>query len=193
MNIRILREGELTQAAGLSRYVFDTCLRNRMDFTQSIPYIEEYISEANIHKLCLENKLMVWGVFEGEQLVGVGGMQTDGMITMLYVLPQCAGRTYGSNLLQVMRGYAKDELHLSRTIVNATPAWTSVYFKKQGYLPINNESAWGVPFVPMQAFSNSGATQKKEKISVLTVILAILGCVGFATIASVLFMLSYIF
>ena len=118
---------------------------------------------------------------------------TDGLITMLYVLPQCAGRAYGSNLLQVMRGYAKDDLNLSRTLVNATPAWTSVYFKKQGYLPINNESALGVPFVPMQAFSNSGAMQKKEKISVLTVVFAILGCIGFATIAGVLFMLSYIF
>lgn len=193
MNIRILKESELIQAAGLSRYVFDTCLRNRMDFTQSIPYIEEYISGANMHKLCLENKLIVWGAFEGEQLVGVGGMQTDGMITMLYVLPQCTGRAYGTNLLQVMRGYAKDELNLSRTLVNATPAWTSVYFKKQGYLPINNESTLVVPFVSMQAFSSSGVTQKKEKISAVTIVLAILVCIGFATIASILFMLSYIF
>ena len=45
MNIRILEEMELGQASGLSRYVFDTRLRNRMEFTQTIPFIENYISE----------------------------------------------------------------------------------------------------------------------------------------------------
>ena len=192
MIIRILKEEELIPAAGLSRYVFDTCLRNRMEFTQSIPFIENYISETNIRSMSNENKLVVWGAFEEEQLVAVGGMQTDGMITLLYVLPQYAGRGCGMNLLQVMRGYANDVLHLPRVLVNATPAWTSVYFKKQGFEPIHTASAVGVPFVSMQAMTEKVKVQKKERISGLTILLAILACVGFATIASVIFMLSYL-
>ncbi|MBR2045150.1 MAG: GNAT family N-acetyltransferase [Agathobacter sp.] len=192
MIIRMLKEEELIPAAGLSRYVFDACLRNRMEFTQSIPFIENYISETNIRSMSNENKLVVWGVFEEEQLVAVGGMQTDGMITLLYVLPQYFGRGCGMNLLQVMRGYANDVLHLPRVLVNATPAWTSVYFKKQGFEPIHTASAVGVPFVSMQAMTEKVKVQKKERISGLTILLAILACVGFATIASVIFMLSYL-
>ena len=77
MNIRILKNEELSHAAGLSRYVFDACLRGRMEFTQSIPFIEDYISEINIRTMCSENRLIVWGAFEGEQLVAVGGMQPN--------------------------------------------------------------------------------------------------------------------
>ena len=192
MNIRILRDEELIHAAGLSRYVFDTCLRGRMEFTQSIPFIEEYISEANIRTMFSENRLILWGAFEEEQLVGVSGLQSDGMITLLYVLPQYAGRGCGMNLLQVMRGYAKDVLHRSKVLVNATPSWTSVYFKKNGFVPLNTESAIGVPFVSMEALTDAGAVQKKEKISGFTIFFATLSCVGFATIASVLFMLFYL-
>ena len=48
MEIRVLREEELIHASGLSRFVFDACLRNRMEFLQTIPFVEEYISEANL-------------------------------------------------------------------------------------------------------------------------------------------------
>ena len=55
MEIRILQEEELVNAAGLSRYVFDTCLRNRMEFTQTIPFVEIYISELNLREMYREN------------------------------------------------------------------------------------------------------------------------------------------
>lgn len=192
MNIRILKNEELSHAAGLSRYVFDACLRGRMEFTQSIPFIEDYISEINIRTMCSENRLIVWGAFEGEQLVAVGGMQPNGMITLLYVLPQYAGRGCGMNLLQVMRGYAKDMLHLTKVLVNATPSWTSVYFKKNGFAPLNTDSAIGVPFVSMEAPTDAPGLQKKEKISGFTILFAALSCVGFATVVSVLFMMFYL-
>ena len=126
--IRIVQEEELKIASGLSRYVFDYCLRNRMEFPQTIDFVEQYIAEENLRKLCQEGKLIIWGVYEGEQLVAVSGLQSDGMITMLYVLPQCQNRGYGSKLLIVMREYAKDVLGFSKVSVNANPAWTSFFF-----------------------------------------------------------------
>ena len=71
MEIRILQEAELANAAGLSRYVFDVCLRNRMEFVQSISFVEDYLKAENLVALCSENKLTIWGVFEETQLVGV--------------------------------------------------------------------------------------------------------------------------
>lgn len=192
MIIRILKEEEMVHASGLSRYVFDTTLRNRMEFTQSIPFIEKYISESNLQCMTNESKLIVWGAFEGEQLVGVGGLQTDGMITLLYVLPQYANRACGKNLLEVMTGYAKDVLGLSKLVVNATPAWTCVYFKKQGFVPMNTNTPVGIPYMPMQMSIGQTVIQKKEKITGKTILLAILSCIGFATITGVLFMLSYL-
>ncbi len=193
MEIRVLREEELVHASGLSRYVFDTRLRNRMEFTQTIPFVENYISEANLKEMYKENKLVVWGAFEQEQLVGVAGMQTDGMITLLYVLPQYGKRRCGMHLLSVMREYAQAVLHLDKVIVNATPAWTAIYFKKNGFTLVNPKQNMYAPFVPMEAVSGMRGFQKKEKISVKTILGAIFACLGFATIASTWFMISYLF
>lgn len=193
MEIQILKEEELTHAAGLSRYVFDTCLRDHMEFTQTIPFVENYITEANLRTMYRENQLIVWGAFEQGQLVGVAGMQTDGMITLLYVLPQYAGRTCGKNLLTVMRGYAQTVLHLDKVLVNATPAWTAVYFNKNGFTLMNPNQDMHVPFISMQACFNETQFQKKEKISGKTIVLAILACVGFSTLVGALFMASYLF
>jgi N-acetylglutamate synthase-like GNAT family acetyltransferase len=192
MEIRMLVEEELQYASGLSRYVFDTCLRNRMEFTQTIPFVENYISESNLKEMYRENRLVVWGAFEQGQLVGVAGMQTDGLITLLYVLPQYMRRNCGMHLLTVMRGYAQEMLHLEKVIVNATPAWTSTYFKKNGFALADAKQNMHVPFVKMEALSKDREFQKKEKISWKIIVGAISACVGFATIASVWFMISYL-
>lgn len=189
----MLREEELIHASGLSRYVFDTNLRNRIEFTQTIPFVENYISESNLSEMCRENKLVVWGAFEQEQLVGVAGLQTDGLITLLYVLPQYRGRRCGMHLLSVMREYAHAVLQLDKVIVNATPAWTAIYFKKYGFTLVNPKQDMHVPFVPMIALSEKRTLQKKEKISGKTIVGAVFACLGFATIASVWFMISYLF
>lgn len=193
MEIRILQKEELVRASGLSRYVFDTCLRNRMEFTQTIPFVENYIADANLESMYQENRLVIWGASEQGQLVGVSGMQTDGMITMLYVLPQYAGRSCGSSLLTAMQEYAKNMLRLSKVTLNATPAWTAPYFQKQGFLCVNPNANMHVPFVAMYANLDKLAYQKKERITAKTVALAIIACVGFATAAASAFMIFYLF
>lgn len=192
MEIRELVEEELGNASGLSRYVFDSCLRNRMEFTQTIPFIENYISVTNLKEMHREGKLIVWGAFEQEQLVGAAGMQTDGLITLLYVLPQYTGRNCGIHLLTVMRDYAQNVLQLDRVIVNAAPAWTAMYFKNQGFVMVNRNQNMHVPFVTLEALSEKRMIQKKEKISGKLIAAGIFACVAFATIVSVWFMVSYL-
>ena len=131
MEIRILQTEEIKTASGLSRYVFDYCLRNRMEYPQTIAFVEEYISETNLYKMCAEQSLILWGAFEEEQMIAVSGLQSDGMITMLYVLPQFQNKGYGSRMLRVMREYVRDVKQQAKVLLNATPAWTSRYFGKQ--------------------------------------------------------------
>lgn len=193
MEIRILREEELANAAGLSRYVFDTCLRNRMDFPQTIGFVESYVSVENLTRLHREQKLTVWGAFEMQQLVAVSALQSDGMITMLYVLPQFSGRKMGKNLLFAMREYAKEVYGFEKVVLNATPAWTAFYFSNQGFSYTNPDKNVRVPFVPMYAMSNSIESQKKSSISGKLVAIATFACLGIATLATCIYMITYIF
>lgn len=193
MEIRVLQNEEIKIASGLSRYVFDTCLRNRMEYPQTITFVEEYIAEDNLRKLCDESKLLLWGMFEGEQMVAVSGMQSDGMITMLYVLPQCQNRGYGSRLLKTMREYGRDFCHFEKLTLNANPAWTSFFFGKKGFSNVNKNQDLHVPFVPMYALSNNIDGFEKRPVSKKVIGIAVAGCILFATIAGCLFMVSYLF
>lgn len=193
MEIRILQEEELKIASGLSRYVFDYCLRNRMEYPQTIAFVEEYIAEANLRKLYEENKLLLWGVFEKEQMVAVSGMQSDGMISLLYVLPQCQNRGYGSNLLKTMREYAKAMFNFDRVTVNANPAWTSFFFGKKGFIYFDAKQDLHAPYVPMYALSTNIQGFEKRPVSKIVYAYAVAGCILFATIAGSLFMMSYLF
>ncbi len=192
MEIRILREEELANAAGLSRYVFDTCLRNRMEFPQSVGFIESYVSVENLVKMHREQRLVVWGAFEMQQLVAVSALQSDGMITMLYVLPQFSGRKIGKNLLLAMREFAAQVYGLERVVLNATPAWTAFYFSSQGFSYTNPNKNMRIPFIPMYALSKDIA-EKKKPISGKLIAIATLACLGIATLATCIYMITYIF
>ncbi len=192
MEIRVLRVEELANASGLSRYVFDNCLKYRMEFPQTISFVEEYISEKNIRNMVEENKLMVWGVFEQQHLVGVSALQSDGMITMLYILPQCWRRGYGKGLLTAMREYGKQVYGFERVTLNATPAWTSGYFLRQGFSFLQPQQNPNVPFVPLYALSNQMSDYPKKRVPAKYMILAGVGCFLFATIVGILFMIFYL-
>lgn len=193
MEIRILQEEDLKVASGLSRYVFDFCLRNRMEYPQTIAFVEEYIAEENLRELRMEGKLILWGAFEGEQIVAVSGMQSDGLITMLYVLPQRQNRGYGSRLLKSMKMYAKEAWGFEKVAVNANPAWTSFYFGKRGFSNTKENQDMRAPFVPMYASSNNTESFEKRKVDIKWIILAVVACMMFATIAGILFMIFYLF
>jgi len=192
MEVRFLEETELEYAAGLCRFVFDNCLRIRMDFPQTISFVEEYLTESNFKKQKEEGKLLLWGVYAQRQLLGVAAMQTDGLITALYVLPQCAKRGCGKALLNAMRIHAREVLGLKQLVVNANPAWTSYYFKKFGFRSMDTGKNMQVPFVPMQASLDSSLCFQKKRVSGLAITLTIVGCFLFASIIGIGYMISYV-
>lgn len=192
MEIRILREEELANASGLSRYVFDNCLRNRMEFEQTISYIEQYLSLSNLMQMKREDKLVLWGAFEQEQMIAVSALQSDGMITMLYVLPQFHRKGIGSKMLLVMRAYAKEIYGFEKVSLNATPAWTAFYFAEKGFSNLNPKQSIRVPFVPMTALSKDIIHQEKKPITGKLVAIVALGLLAFTTIVGCIYMIGYI-
>ena len=189
MNIRALQQMEIPNAAGLSRYVFDVCLRNRMQYEQTIAFVEEYLKPDNLLEKVQAGSLMLWGVFEGPQLVGVSGMQSDGLITMLYVLPQCMNRGYGGELLSVMRTYAKNVCGMQQVVINATPSWTSGFFAKKGFVYDSNDLH--APFIPMHISSGSNLTYEKKPVSWKVMLGAGIGLFVLATVVCVAYLFWY--
>lgn len=189
MIVRILETAEIPNAAGLSRYVFDACLRNRMEFVQTIAFVEEYLKEEHLMELVREGKLVLWGAFDENSLTAVAGLQPDGWITMLYVLPQCANRGCGSALLASMREYAKTVYGLQQISVNATPAWTAAYFAKQGFAYEHQDMH--VPFLPMHAQTGSNPMFEKKYVPAKVMVFAALACLVFATITCALYLIGY--
>jgi GNAT superfamily N-acetyltransferase len=148
---------------------------------------------ATYKRLVISTKNFPFAVTEANQLVGVSGMQSDGMITMLYVLPQWQNRGCGSRLLKVMREYGKDVCGFPKVTVNANPAWTSFYFAKKGFVHVNANKNLRVPFIPMYASSAYTGGYEKRHVSKGWMLLAAFGCVAFATIVGSMFMISYLF
>ena len=192
MEIRMLNDEQMKHAAELSKFVFDTCLRPRMEFPQTISFVEGYLAEENLRAMKTEGKLFLWGVFSDEKMIGVGGMQNDGLITMLYVIPQYIKRKCGTSLLETMRIYAKEELDLPQVSVNATPAWTSYYFSKQGFRKAASVSNMQEPFVSMYASSETVRFFRKKHVSWKVIVGAMVSCLVFATILCCGFMIWYV-
>ena len=192
MEVRILQDNEIIHASGLSRYVFDTCLRDRMEFPQSIGFIEDYLKYENLCTLVHEGKLTLWGVFVQEQCVAISGLQSDGMITLLYVLPQHTGRGYGQMLLQAMQEHAHFVHKTDRVIVNAAPAWTATYFAHKGFAYLQKPDNMHKPFITMYADKTSGTGFEKRPVSRKVIIGAALGSFLFATGICIAFLISYI-
>jgi len=192
MEIRKLRNEELQNAAGLSRFVFDNCLRNRMEYPQTIAFIEEYLQESNLAQMMSAQKLVLFGAFEQTQLVGVGGLQSDSMITMLYVLPQFWNRGIGGRLLDEMRSYAKTQYGMEKVLLNATPAWTAGYFIKHGFRHMNTSVNMRAPFISLIAGTTQNSFMTKRRIPKRYIVLAVMGCILLATIATNVFMNWYL-
>lgn len=164
MEIRILTMDEMPQAVGIARGVFDYCLRKSTQYPQNITSFEQYANEVNVRLLMEQGRLTLWGAFEMGRMVAMSGMQSEGHITMLYVLPIYQRRGYGRELLLAMRKYAKSRYNLPMVTVTAMPAWTAAYFRRQRFIDMNPMQADMVPYVYLRAKSIQEISYEQKKI-----------------------------
>lgn len=181
MEAKILSQEQIPEALGIARGVFDYCLRTQITDLEMIHIFLQYTEEANIRRMTEEQKLTLWGIFEQGTMVAMSGMQSEGHITMLYVLPIFQKRGYGSCLLKEMRAYAADQYGLSAVTLSAMPAWTEGYFAKQKFHTL--EMTQPCAFVPMQAKTIEQAMYEKKPVPTAVMIGTSIG--GLAVCAAI--------
>ena len=194
MNIRLLQAEELENAAGLSRYVFDKCLRSRVEHEETLGYIDAYLTAENLMELTQEEKLFVWGAFDGDILIAVSAMDVKGLITMLYVLPQTFCKGIGTSLLQTMKVYAKDNLGLEQVRANATPPSMGYFFEKKGFQRLEETVDLNAPFMRLACkFNVVNNVYPKRKVPKWVILCGIFGCITFTVLIGCIFMAFYLF
>lgn len=191
MEPRLLSENEIPQAMALVRHVFDVCLRRTVLQPQMVEAFENYVTGEHIAGLVREGKLALWGYFSRGYLCGVAGMQREGHITLLYVLPNCQKRGVGKTLLGTMRKYAAAVWQLKKVTVNAMPTWTTGYFQRNGFQMFGAAGAEGMPFVPLEAKTITEVRYPVKKIKNGTLLGIVWGFLGFILVSAIVFM-SYL-
>lgn len=151
MEPRILTLEEIGQASDIARGVFDYCLRRSITQPELISSFEEYAQPERLQQMAEEGSLVVWGIFMDGQMCAMSAMQSEGHITMLYVLPVYQRKGLGKQLLRTMRKYAGDEFRLERVTLNAMPVWTTTYFEKMGFQRMGTPQYGYIPFLSLQA------------------------------------------
>lgn len=190
MEIRILTTGQLPEAVGLSRGVFDYCLRNTIADGQMTEAFENYVRPDYLSRMMEEGRLTMWGAFQQGMMVGVAAMQSEGHITMLYVLPMCQRRGIGKKLLLEMRKYAKSAYNLAGVTLNAMPAWTAGYFSRRKFRQMVPVQMANASYVSMQAPSIEEVTYDKKPLSTGMVLGTVFSAMGICILIVVLGMVN---
>ena len=189
MKIKILQTEEVPKAVQLARGIFEYCHRNTINEAQLIESFYTYVREENIRQLMEAQKLILWAAYdEQNNMVAVSGMQSEGHITLLYVLPYFQRRGYGKKLLLTMREYAREKLELAQVTVNAMPAWTASYFAKNKFKAVQNPQP--VPYVFMHAKSVESTDYQKKEIPTAAILATSLGGLAICTAIAIAFIMQ---
>lgn len=191
MEIKQLTMNEMPQALQIARGVFDYCLRNSIPYPGNIAGFEAYANEGNVRSLMEQGRLLLWGAYEMGQMVAMSGMQSEGHITMLYVLPVYQRHGYGRELLLAMRRYAGSEYNLPTVTLTAMPAWTASYFQRRRFSPMDPAQMTMAPYVYMQAKSIREIRYETKHIPLPAMLGTVLGGAGVCLVVAFLFMAMY--
>lgn len=183
MQIRVLVENEIPLAVQLSRQVFDHWIRPNWNYDNMKAFFDGYVQVPAITEMVRSGRLFLWGVYEGNQLVAVSGMQREGHITMLYVHPYFAKRHFARELLKEMKRFAYGQLGLETVSVSAMPAWTATYFQRNGFVSVDGNMDKNRPYIQMQAYAGEQREYKIRPVEEKKALKIILGFLGVITLS----------
>lgn len=191
MEIKLLGLEEIPKAAGLIRGVYDICVRPHIAREQMNTYFDEYVSQKNLADLMLQQRLILWGIYEAENLCAVSGMQTEGHITLVYVHPAYQNRGYGKALVSGMKKYAYERTQKTKITVNAMPVQTETFFKKCGFRRMKKQAV-GQAFISMEAETTKVRMYPKKSISAGAILGMSLGTFLLIVLVATGFLISYV-
>lgn len=191
MEIKLLTINEMPQALQIARGVFDYCLRKSIPDPENIAGFEAYANEENVRSLMEQGRLLLWAAYEMGHMVAMSGMQSEGHITMLYVLPVYQRRGCGRQLLLAMRKHARSQYGLPVVTVTAMPAWTASYFQRQRFTALDPMQVTMAPYVYMQAKSIYEISYEKKQVPAGAFIGTAVGGLAASMFVAFLFMATY--
>ena len=116
---------------------------------EGIDTFREYLKQENIDQLCDSGELLMFGVFEQEELEGTISLQRRGHICNYYVRRTCQGKGAGRLPFDYVKRYCKEELHKTIMTVDAAPEAVKKYIH-MGMKPIDEmQMIHGKCYVPM--------------------------------------------
>ncbi len=191
MEVKLLTEQEISKAVYVARGVFDYQIRRNVMDESLTQAFDEYVNEEALRNLYLEGRLLLWGIYADGQLCAVSGMQKEGHITMLYVLPFYQRRKMGIALLKEMKHYAASKLELRRLTVNALPAWSAGFFQRGGFRQMDPRQGGMSRFVSLEAKISKEVEYPVKPISEKALVGLVSGFLVLVFLSVVLFFLIY--
>lgn len=192
MEYRILKEQEIDGAVWVARYVYTKCIEPYWPQPEMHRSFREYVDAAHLTQMVTNQQLIMWGAFDGTAICGVGAMQPEGHITMLYVLPQYQRRRIGRSLLGIMRKFAFVRYKHAKVTLSAVPSWTSAYFAKSGFAPMKLPQPVSPLIVPMEAKTDRSMEYKARPLSEKPIAITAAVFLGAILLMSVIFLLCYL-
>ena len=191
MEIKTLSPADARLAASLAQVVFRGSIEPNSPIPQMHAMFYEYADEDRIAQLVADGQLTVWGAFEEGYLCGMGAMQPEGHITMLYVLAQWTKRGIGTALLQTMQKCAFEERKLTRLTVNAYPIWTVGFFRKFQFKNSKEQSPRG-EFVSMAIDLKGIKVYRKRSFPATAMAVSAFVVLGVALLTAICYIVFYL-
>lgn len=116
---------------------------------QGVEQFQEFIKMDHFMPHVQNGEVAVFGVTEGDLLVGASAVNRNGHISLLFVRKEWQRRGAARLLVQAMYAYCVDSLALAQLTVNASPNAVEAY-RHMGFREADTEQERdGIRFIPM--------------------------------------------
>lgn len=139
---------QLSQAIELTRRVFDE-FKGPAYSPEGVETFYTYLELENLLEKWQRGRLLMWGAFDADKLVGVIALANQNHVSLLFVDKAYQRRGLASQLFHLMMAYCIQKA-VKTVTVNADVSALSIY-QRLGFVDLDAvQERDGICFVPMQ-------------------------------------------
>ena len=151
MQIRLLHENDLSETLDLVWHVFQE-FEVPLYPPKGIKSFQEFIAYSNILSMYQEHKLIFWGCFHENQLIGTIALRGYSHVSLLFVKKEWHHRGVATYLFRTLYGYVTQHNQAESITVNSSP-YAIGFYKRIGFQEMSPEKEVdGIRFTPMEYF-----------------------------------------
>ncbi len=151
MQIIELDKNEIKRALFLVRVVFDEFIGHKFSKKGRNEFYK-YISIQNILEKYDEDRIVFYGYYDNETLVGVIALRDSNHISLLFVEKNYHGNGIARALFKEIEMLCREDPKILKLSVNSSP-YAIEFYKKIGFKAIDKEKYKnGIRFTPMEYY-----------------------------------------